>query len=217
MRLLCILGIRHRPAQYPVQDRRSSRGLSDLSNCRSPSPDPSQAPDRGDGRQSPASSCVRTPGLQKWPCHPRNTHSSAPKTHLSKNLTRLASRRINASCSKILAIGPIANRPIFARAICGPGIQKRWSVSVVRNGFAACPSLVPPTPHRSAAFGADRTASGERPPLPLRCRALRAPNLLRASLKRLAHRPDARRGWTLSSITSVRCLAGDRRRASQKG
>ena len=31
------------------------------------------------------------------------------------------------------------------------------------------------------------------------------------------HRPDARRDWTLSSITSVWRLAGDRRQASQKG
>lgn len=62
---------------------------------------------------------------------------------------------------------------------CGPGLRKRCSVSVMRNGVSTCPDLISAPRDRPAAFGADHRASGDRAPLPLQRRPVRSPHLHR--------------------------------------
>jgi hypothetical protein len=80
--------------------------------------------------------------------------------------------------------------------------QARRRSSLVPRGFAV----------ESAYYRGDKATIEVRPS------GAGAKSLLSASLKGCwLHRPDARRGWTLSYITSFWRLAGDRRLASQKG
>lgn len=112
---------------------------------------------------------------------------------------------------------------------CGSGVRKRRPVSIVRNGFPTCLEPLSTPRDRSAALGADRPALGNRPPIPLQCRPMRAPNLHRAlrrrrtgaigathgkaGLHRLSHRSGAWRSIG-SRLCKAANAAGEQRYAS---
>src|ERR1700744_4615168 len=69
----------------------------------------------------------------------------------------------------------------------------------MRSRFPACPQPVSATRDRSAALGADRTASGDCSPLPLRCRLVRR-QIFTERFTEGVLAPSARRTARLDSI-----------------